>query len=377
MAQLKTRTFYRAFDQTDGVAQVLKNTGYVSIMLHSAFYNVPGNFWQKAFGGVNEVALTSSITYHNGNEKIEAKAIQDKRKVKPNKPIPVPIRRFVALKVPATADGMEMKITLVSVKNDNFDNALNLMNSKEFQIPLQIASVSIGQIISVTNVIKKIFTGVDPSDEIDATYAGILGETASEDPIQDEMLTAGHLIIIADEGDDFVTTLDPKALNVTDDGILYQGQPLQSTHLVYTIIYEPLRGEDQTASWYKKYRRAFNALDQVLLVTTDEEKEKILLDAKKLWIEGNTLLSDSPAYIEDEKLKIKAMHLNHIVKRYQDLTGWAGVKGLRTLMAEPVLDLDFLPQRKQWDLGEVRAEVQNLADGYRHELDALSLLQED
>lgn len=59
MATLGTRKFYKPFQdsQNEEENQILNKSGYVTIKLHSAYYNSKGNFWQSIFEGNDKIAL--------------------------------------------------------------------------------------------------------------------------------------------------------------------------------------------------------------------------------------------------------------------------------------------------------------------------------
>lgn len=304
MATLGTKKFYQSFNaKTAEKNQILKNSGYVSIVLHSAYYKSQGNFWQRVFGGNDKIALTSSITYKSTDRSVEAKSIVDKRKVKADRNHQLGLSRLVALKVPAIADGLEMKVEMTAIKDDNFENGLDLMNSEEFQQPLQMASIPVGQILAVTNVVKKIFTGVENPSILEATFAGIISQDEVTDPVEKERLTAGYIIIIAnnDEDDSFLSQVDPNKFTVEGDGLKYDNATVKHTNLVFAVTFEPLKGVDQESNWFKKYQRALNKLDDMVFATNEADQKKILDDSRRLWVEGNALLFEDPTFIDKEK----------------------------------------------------------------------------
>jgi hypothetical protein len=71
------------------------------------------------------------------------------------------IGRNVVLKVPASADGIELQVSIHAVQNDNLGKTFQLLNSDDFKQPLQLAPVALGQALCVANLIKKTFTGVE------------------------------------------------------------------------------------------------------------------------------------------------------------------------------------------------------------------------
>lgn len=378
MGSLGTRKFYKSFDGSSDVAsqQILKNSGYISVILHSVFYNSNGNFWQKTFGGSDKIALTSSISYQSTSKTIEAKAIQDKRIVKANKTHFLGLSRLVALKIPANSDGLELKIGMTSIKNDNFENGIDLMNSKEFQVPLQMSSLPIGQILSVTKVIKKIFSGINENNALEATYAGIISKSKVSDPIEKERLTDGYLIMIAnnDEDSEFLENLEQDNLKVEADGLKYNDERVNHTNIIYSVTFESLKGVDENSNWFTKYQLAISKLDDILFTETEDEKKKILSDSRKLWIEGSALLFDDPTYINNERASIKATYFKKINERYQELTTESSEEFLTQFLEKEVDNLDFIPSIKQFDVAKIELQTNKLTNKYLKELGKVRLV---
>lgn len=381
MANLGTRKFYKSFQGKDEQEknQVLKNSGYISIVLHSVFYNSKGNFWQKIFGGSDKIALTSSIVYQNGDKTIEAKAIQDKREVKAKRNHFMGLSRLVALKVPTNADGLELKVGLTAIKKDNLENAIDLMNSKEFQSPLQLSATPIGSILSVTSVVKKIFTGIAQNNHLEATFAGIVSKDKVNDPIQKERLCAGYLIMIAnnDEDNDFLSTVDPTKLEVIGDGLHYKGDRVSHTNIVYSITFEQYRGIDEDSNWFHMFQDALEKLDDLLFTTKKEERKKILDDSRKLWIEASALLYNDPVYIAKEKRSIKASYFKRINERYNELTDGKENLAVVNKFIESKSDLDFMTSSRAITANRILSESKRIATSYMKELGKMNLVFSD
>lgn len=377
MANLGTRKFYKSFSGNSNAEknQIIKNSGYISIALHSVFYHSKGNFWQSTFGGIDKTILSSSITYQSANKKIEAKAIQDSRTLKGGRNHFLAISRLVALKVPASADGIELKVELSALKKDNLGNAIDLMNSEEFQVPLQLSAVPIGQILAVTNVVKKIFTGIKSKEQLEATFAGIISESAISNPIDKERLCTGYLIMISnnDEDADFLSTIDVSKLEVEGDGLKYEGKRVQHTHVVYSITFEPLRGPDENSKWFKLYEDSLEKLDDLLFTSSKAEQQKILIESRKMWIEASALLYDDPTYIAEEKKSIKASFFLKINERYAELTQ-DNKHTLAERFIEPKETPDFLPRMKSYDLGSVVKKTQQVSENYMKNLGRMNLI---
>lgn len=375
MATLGTRKFYKSFNsQAADKNQILKNSGYISIVLHSVMYNSKGNFWQRVFGGNDDIALSSTITYKSSNRTIEAKSIVDKRKVKANRNHILGLSRLVALKIPAIADGLEMKVEFTAVSNDNFENGLNLMNSEEFQKPLQLSAIPIGQILSVTSVIKKIFTGIDNPSILESTYAGIISKDKVQNPVAKERMTAGYILMIAnnDEDNSFLSQADESKFTIDGDGLKYDNKSVTNTNIVFSVTYEPLKGVDEESVWFKKYRNSLNKLDDIIVASDESTKKRILDDSRKLWIEGNALLFNDSTYIDKEKDSIKISYLKKINERYTDLTQVSESTFVNSFFKGNEEIVSLIPDIKSFEKKKIVDQVNRISSGYFKDLEIVN-----
>jgi hypothetical protein len=370
MATLGTRKFWRPFSDAQGDAaasQILKNSGYISITLHSVCYNSNSNFWQRTFGGVDKIALSSSITYKASDRTIEAKSIQDQRTVRANQTHNLGLSRLVALKVPTTADGLELNINLTAVREDNFEAGLNLLNSDEFQLPLQLGPMSIGQILSITGVVKKVFSGIDTSGVLEATYAGIINRDQVTNPVQKESLVPGYLMMIASQGpnDTFLQNLDAAKLSIDGYDLKYDGRDVTNTYVTYIVTLDKLKGIDEHSLWNKKYIEAVGKLDELYQTFDDDSKQRVWEEALKLWIDGNALLSADETFLVSEKNKIKSLKMKQMRERWQEILEEGEQPWLRSLERLPMSEFDFVTADT---LVEVQAETLEMANEYIREL---------
>lgn len=325
MASLGTRTFWKPFDASPGNAaddQILKNSGYISIGLHTASYVSRGDLWQRTFGGHDDIALTTTVTYKSGATTIEAKAVQDRRRVRANQVHLLGAQRLIALKVPATADGLELKVSLTAVKDDRLQAGLDLLGSEEFQLPLQLAPLAVGEIVAIASMVKKVFADSDDSDELHASYAGIISRDPVADPVARERLTQGYLILVdnSDENSRFFDRLDPDELVVRADGLRYGGRPVELTYVVYAVTFDTFRGVQESATWNRKYQAAVGKLDDLYTADDEAERKAVWDDALRLWIEASALLFDDVMYTQKEKEDIKFTAYQKLKERRRQLS---------------------------------------------------------
>ena len=323
MPTLGTKKFWKpapGASATQKENQILKNSGYINIQLFSVNYMSKGNFWQKTFGGKDKIAMATSLRYETGVESIEASSVQDQRTVKVDKNHILGLHRNVAVKIPAIADAIAMEVRMTAVKDDSLQAKFDMLNKPEYQSALQLAPMVVGQVLTVTSLVKKLFSDSDPKTQLDATFAGIISFKPEDNPVQNGKLTRGLLIMIStDEGDSF-SEVDESKFELKGDSLHYDCKEVTNTYAVFNLSFDELKGDDETSIWFKKYNESLNNLDKIQLTEDVSERTKILNDSKRLWIEGNALIDADMSYINSERVKIKGTVIRLINDKYGDLT---------------------------------------------------------
>ena len=161
MAILGTKKFWKpsvGASATQRENQILKNAGYINLQLRTVNYMSVGNFWQTTFGGKDNIALATTLKYQSGVESIEATSVQDVREVKVNKNYNLGLQRNIAVKIPANADAIAIEVKMTAVKNDSLQAKFDMLNQPEYQSALQLAPTVVGQVLTITSLVKKLFT---------------------------------------------------------------------------------------------------------------------------------------------------------------------------------------------------------------------------
>lgn len=302
-----TRTYWKPSASGAAAAprQILKNLGYVSVVLQGVQYKANGTFWQQNFGGSDKITVSTQVTWQAaGDANKVAAAIQDFRKVKVPSVNALAIGRNIVLKVPAVANGLEMQVSVTAIHDDGLGKVLQILNSDDFKQPLQLAPVAVGQALMVASLVKKVFTDVDPSQILSASYPGIISDAAISDPVQNNRLVEGYVILIVKQDDEDSLDFDPSLLSVTGNGLLYDGTPIDNTYVVYNVTFDPWRGRDTGSTWSKKFDAASNKADELIFATPDQ-RQGIVGAAFDLLKEGGALLADDDNYIRAEKTTLK------------------------------------------------------------------------
>jgi hypothetical protein len=302
-----TRTYWKPSASGAGATprQILKNAGYVSIVLQGVQYKANGTFWQQTFGGSDKITVSTQVTWQaSGDSNKVAAAIQDFRKVSVPSVNALAIGRNIVLKVPAVANGVEMQVNLTAIRDDGLGKTLQMLNSDDFKQPLQLAPVAIGQVLMIANMVKKVFTDVDPAQMLSASYPGIISDAAIADPVLNNRLVEGYIIVIVKQDDEDTLDFDTARLSVTGNGLLYDGKAISNTYMVYNITLDPWRGRDTGSSWSKKFDQASNKADELVFATPDQS-QGIIAAAFDLLKEGGALLADDDSYIRDEKSRLR------------------------------------------------------------------------
>ncbi|RZK26306.1 MAG: hypothetical protein EOO43_03195, partial [Flavobacterium sp.] len=323
MSVLGTKKFWKpalgaSSSQTEN--QILKNTGYFNIQLFAFNYMSKGDFWQDTFGGSNNIALSTTLKFDSGTASIEAASIQDVRKVPTGNNFNLGVQRNIAVKVPANAEAISLEVKITEVKSDDLQAKFDMLNKPEFQAGLQLAPVVVGQLITVTSLVKKLFTDSDPKAQLEASFAGIISNASEATPVQSGKLTKGMLIVIStNDGADF-TEADETKFSLKGDQLYHNNKVVENTYVLFNITFEALKGINEKSNWSKKYNEAVSYLDKIIALDEKSEIEKIFKDAKDMWIEGNALLDADDTYINGEKSNIKALMITNIREKYNKLT---------------------------------------------------------
>ncbi len=300
--------------------QILKNSGYINLQLRCVNYMSKGNFWQSTFGGKDKIVLTTNLKYQMGRDSIEASSVQDIREIKVDKNYNLGIQRNIAVKIPANSDALSIDVKMTAVKNDSLQNKFEMLNEPEYQAALQLTPTIVGQLITVTSLVKKLLTDSNPNTQLEASFAGIISNQSENNPVSNGKLTKGSLIMISTNDGERFENVDESKFELRGDTLYYNKRQVENTHIVFNISFESLKGNDEHSLWFKKYVAAINKLYDIEIAEDDEEIKKIYSDSKKLWIEGNALLDADSTYINQERRNIKNAAIKSIKDKYKEMT---------------------------------------------------------
>ncbi|HYI97715.1 MAG TPA: hypothetical protein VEX68_29515 [Bryobacteraceae bacterium] len=313
MTKLKgTRVYWRpSVSGSTAPRQILKNSGYISIVLHAVQYKATGNFWQDIFGGSDKVTISTQVTWQSGSDPKIAAAIQDFRKVSSPSVNPLAIGRNIVLKVPAVADGIETQVAVTALRDDNLGKTLQILNSDEFKQPLQLAPVALGQALTIANIVKKVFTDADPSDALKATYPGIISESEVADPVANNRLVEGYIVIIVKQDDEDQLDFDTSKMTISGNGLLVNGTPVRNTYVIYNVTFDKWKGRDQNSAWSKKFDQASSKADE-LIFAAPAQHAAIIAAAYDLLKEASALLDEDVTYTKAERNNLKKAAMQEV-----------------------------------------------------------------
>jgi hypothetical protein len=317
-----TRVYWKSATSAGDQAQkqILKNSAYISVVLAGVQYKADGNFWQKLFGGSDKITVSTQITWQSTGDPKVAAAIQDVRKIDVPSINPLAIGRNVVLKVPAVADGLEMQVKISAVSDDNLGKALQLLNGDDFKQPLQLAPVAVGQILTITNLVKKVLSDTDPSEVLTATYPAIISDTQTPDPLSNNRLVEGYIIVIVKQDDEDQLDFDPAGLSVDKGTVLFGKQPIRNTYMVYLVSSEQTRGRAIGSAWSNKFAQASSKADELMFAAPDK-RQTIIAAAYDLLKEGGALLDNDDNYLDSERSKWKLAAYHDVTTKIGDNTG--------------------------------------------------------
>lgn len=323
MAIFGTKKFWKpalGAGSTQKENQILKNQGYINIQLHAVNYMSVGDFWQRKFGGKENIALTTTVKYQkNSDNAVEATTVQDVREVRSNKNYNLGIQRNIAVKIPATANAISLEVKITAIKSDELQTKFDMLNNPDYQSALQLAPVIVGQVLTVTSLVKKLFTASTVSAQLEASYAGVISQQAEDNPVTAGRLTQGTLIVISTEDGEKFQNVDETKFEVRGDSLYYNKKLVENTYVLFNISFESLKGEDEESTWFKKYSEALSNLDKLRVTSDADEYPKIFTDSKNFWMAGNALLDDDQSYINTERVKIKNAAYAGLEAKYAEL----------------------------------------------------------
>jgi hypothetical protein len=302
MAQVQgTRVYWRPSTSTPGTepVQILKNSGYISVTLQAVQYKAGGDWWQRTFGGSDKITVSTQVTWQNGANHVTAAAIQDFRKVSVPSVNALAMGRNIVLKVPASADGIELQLDIHAVHADNLAKTLQLLNSDEFKQPLQLAPVAVGEVLSISNLVKKTFTDAE-GDALTATYPGIVSLEQMTDPVGASRIVQGYIVVIVKQDDSDQLDFEPSTLTIAGNRVLSNGQPIDNTYMVYNVTFDKWRGADPTSPAAKKFAGASSKADELIFATPDQ-RQGIIAAARDLLMQGKGLLDADDTFLDTEK----------------------------------------------------------------------------
>lgn len=320
MYTLGTQNFWKPHvdknDKSQKESQILKNQGYISIFVEKVFYNSRPTFFQKLFGGKDKVAIVTTATYKTpGQSDIEAKIVLGASSLRANASNTLSKNSLIALNIPTHADGIEIKTSITSIKKDNFEKTIELLSDEAFQQPLNLDPIGIGQISAMAKLVNRIFSSDPNREELEGSFAGLISNDTIENPVRNNRLTEGYLILISnqDKKNPFWNNFKEDLLSYDGTSLSYNGQPIDLTHIVYSIHFDKYRGEDENSVWAKKYQSAISKLDELLVVFEDEKKKGIIKEAFSEWKNGNLLLDNDSTYTLAEKKAIRDQNYLKII----------------------------------------------------------------
>src|SRR5208283_2869307 len=159
---------------------------------------------------------------------------------------------------------------MTAVKDDRLQAKFDMLNKPEYQAPLQLAPTVVGQVLTIASLAKKLFSESDPHAQLEASYAGIISSSSSEDnPVSNGKLTQGYLIIISTNEGLQLNNVDENKFELKGDGLYYGSTQVENTYMIFNISFDQLKGDDEKANWFKKYNDALNSLDKLQL-TADQ-----------------------------------------------------------------------------------------------------------
>lgn len=307
------------------VTPIVKNEGYINIHLVSAQYRSEGTWWQKRMGGTDAIALTTGITYRAGNERIEAKAVQQRPSLKADTTRNLAINKVLAEKIPATADALSIEVQLSVLQNDRLREIFEMLQRPEYQPALELTPKIVGQVLTISSMIKQLLTEDGSVAAMQCSYSGIIPAETPVDPLSGSYLSQGWLLFIDTGNDAQLSDGGSETFEIKDMQLFQRGKKVERTYLIFRITADSRRGVDQSSHWNKKYTKALQHLDAIRLKKKEEEQQRLLQEAMGYWMEGNVLLETDQNYVDRERIQIVERMVDELEKKYVALGGKIGL----------------------------------------------------
>lgn len=301
--------------------EVRKNEAYLTIQLVAAQYKASGTWWQKKLGGTDSLALTTCVTYRSGAERIEAMAVHQRNELKGNRISNLGMNKLLVEKIPASADALSIEIKMTVLQTDRLNEVLTILQRPEYQPALELTPKIVGQVVTLSALVKALLSDEKAALLMHGSYAGILPVTPSIDPSSAGQLTEGWLFFLAPGEKKTLWDAPTESFSIQDLQLFNEGKRVDETYALLRITADAQRGADQASNWSKKYEKALQHLDSLHVRKKGEEQLRIFNEAIGSWLEGNILLDTDPNYIDREKKQLMQQALEAIEQKYIGLGG--------------------------------------------------------
>lgn len=347
--------------------QITKNSGYLSIILQGVHYVPEINRWRRYLRPTERVAITSRLVIGYGSEKIESMTLQEFRSIVATKSYFLGVGRHIGVKLPASADDIEISVEIATVRSDELDRALHALKGDSFRKPLDLTAPVVSQAITIAQLVKSFINQADCSNLVKLSYPALLSSDPVSAPVDTGRLAAGHLLIVASERENVLDTLNGTALRVSGDSVVTSdGKQLDATYALIRIVFDKIRGDSSLAEWSVRFRRATAIYDGVISAPK-ETRRRLFRDSMRIWREACTLLDSDPTYIDAERLALKRTFLSEIHTRANSVAD-----GDDTAVDVEIAVLDLVEDAMAIE-GEEPAELLHAARDYRQSLRLLGL----
>ena len=301
-------------------AQILRNSQYVSIKLHSVYAYYRSGFLEN----IKTLVITSKIALDRAGKQVESVMLNKTLAKSSESGDFIGLNDHLAILSPATPAGIQIGIGFRGIGEDRFRKVFELLSGSELKTPLDLSDVTVSKVAGISSIIRKFlatpYTSANPRQMLDITQSLLLySDNSKEYP---DALCEGYLIVVS--GREKKTDQLSQFLQLKEGDIQLspQGQALQyrspqgnmvtltrNSYVILSITKTPVRGEDENSAWFNKYVQAEGACSKVM---DGKDVKDVLNEALDLWKQANVLLAADLNYIHTERERIQSLYLQKI-----------------------------------------------------------------
>ncbi|HZQ74839.1 MAG TPA: hypothetical protein VFB08_18145 [Burkholderiales bacterium] len=295
-------------------SQVIRGGEYITIKLQSAYAYYESGFFEN----IGNLVVASTVTFVDDARSIEGTAINKTLQKLHDDGDYIGIGDHLAVLSPSTPANIKIKVGFRGISGDQFKSLFDILGNSSLKTALNLAPTILGRVAALSSIAQQFlappYTSANPLQVLEMEQSFVLYPSGAD--IKGDGLREGFYVIVSGrhgKGDDLskfgsLTTQDIRMTSL-GYGLEYKDKSgnwqslRKNSYAVISVTKTPVRGEDQTSPWFKKFADAETAAEDSTDGTADGKH------ARDLFREAGALLAADPNYIEKERISIKSQYL--------------------------------------------------------------------